>query len=140
MAQYIEFATNHPIMLGLFLLILVLLAAGEWRRNAAGAKRVSPLLATGVINADGSTVVDVRPSGEFKSGHITGARNISFTELSEKAEKLDADKQKPLLVCCKNGMHAPDAARQFKQLGYEQVYVLAGGIAAWTADNMPLEK
>lgn len=140
MDQYIEFIGNHPYKIALFVIILVLVVVNELRRKAAGAKSLPPMLATGIINDDNSIVVDLRPSGEFKHGHIIGARNISFTDFKDQAEKLSADKAAPVLLCCKNGLQSPEAARQLKALGYENVYVLSGGIAAWTADSMPLEK
>ncbi|MGM0565080.1 MAG: rhodanese-like domain-containing protein [Pseudomonadota bacterium] len=140
MQQYIEFASNHPVMIGLFLFLLVLLGLGEWRRKATGAKALSPLLATAIINDDESIVLDVRPSGEFKTGHISGAVNISYSELSDRLDEIDNNVERPVLICCKGGMHSPDAARLLKQKGFQHLYVLSGGITAWKADNMPLEK
>jgi rhodanese-related sulfurtransferase len=43
-------------------------------------------------------------------------------------------------VVCQSGARADKAARQFRAAGFEDVYTLDGGIAAWTAAGLPLTK
>lgn len=140
MQEYIDFVARHPVLFALFGAILALIIIGEIRRKAKGAKPLTPMLATQLINQENCTVVDVRPSAEYKQGHIIGAQNISMTEVAEKADRISKDNNAPLLVYCKNGTQAPTAANQLKQAGYTHVYVLAGGIMSWEAESMPLEK
>ena len=123
--------------LGFFCVVAVLL---EVRRKLAGPRSISPLLATSVINDDASVIIDVRPSGEFKTGHIMGSINISATELEEQIGRTVSDRATSLLLYCKNGIQAPALARKLMLSGYSNVAVLAGGLSAWQAAQMPLEK
>lgn len=140
MQEYIDFVSKHPVLFGLFTFILVLLVVGELRRRATGAKSLQPMHATQLMNQDNCSVVDVRPTAEYKQGHIIGATNLVLSEVAEKAERISKDKSAPVLVYCKNGTQAPSAAKQLQQAGFEQVYLLAGGLMSWQAESMPLEK
>lgn len=140
MQEYIDFASNHLGLFGLFTFILVLIVVGELRRRATGAKSLQPMHATQLMNQGNCSVVDVRPTAEYKQGHIIGATNLVLSEVAEKAERISKDKAAPVLVYCKNGTQAPNAAKQLQQAGFEQVYLLSGGLMSWQAESMPLEK
>ena len=140
MQEYINFALGHPVLFGLFTVILVLLLVGELRRRSVGAKSLQPMQATQLMNRDNCSVVDVRPTADYKQGHIMGAKNLVLSEVAEKSGRISKDKAAPVLVYCKNGTQAPSAAKQLQQAGFEQVYLLAGGLMSWQAESMPLEK
>lgn len=63
------------------------------------SRDISPQQARQYMDArrpDQYTLLDVRQPGEYKRGHIPGARLIPLPELSDRVEELDA--QKPLIV------------------------------------------
>jgi rhodanese-related sulfurtransferase len=45
-----------------------------------------------------------------------------------------------VVVVCAAGMRSAKAAAQLKSMGYENVQSLAGGLKAWRAANLPIEK
>ena len=45
-----------------------------------------------------------------------------------------------LVVVCKTGSRAARAAAALRKLGYEKAMVLDGGLTAWRAANLPVEK
>ena len=47
---------------------------------------------------DGAIVVDVRTSGEYRSGHVKGSKNIPIQSLSSKIKKLKK-KNKVIITC-----------------------------------------
>jgi rhodanese-related sulfurtransferase len=53
---------------------------------------------------------------------------------------LDKSKTKTVIVVCQSGARADKAVRQFTAAGFEDVYALDGGVAAWTAAGLPLTK
>lgn len=50
----------------------------------------------------GAMIVDVRTTGEFKSGHIQGAVNIPLDSIRSKAAELKK-KNKVIITCCRSG-------------------------------------
>ena len=44
------------------------------------------------------------------------------------------------VIVCPTGSRAPRAVMVLKKLGYENARVLAGGLAAWRAANLPIER
>lgn len=74
-------------------------------------------------------VIDVREAGEFKSGHIEGAKNMPLSSLSERMGELPKDKK--LLLYCQSGMRSKRAGKMLIKHGYDDVVNLKGGIIAW---------
>lgn len=80
------------------------------------------------------TVVDVRPPDERALATIRGA----FSTLDGGAAALESlPKETPLAFLCHHGGRSAQAAEHFRQLGFHEVYNIAGGIEAWseTADS-----
>lgn len=82
-------------------------------------------------------VVDVRAPGERAQKRIAGSIGIPLSQLGMRVKELPADR--PLLVYCAGGYRSSIAASLLQHQGFEQVSEIAGGIAAWTAGNLPVE-
>ena len=138
MEQFLEFFGNHVMLFAAFSAI----AGGLiWTFiGSAAMTRVSPAAATRMINDEGALVLDVRGDGEFAAGHVVNAMNIPLSALGDRLEKLEKFKSKPVLPICANGQQSATAAKTLRQKGFEQVFAVAGGIAAWRDANLPLTK
>ena len=66
----------------------------------------------------GAVVVDVRTPGEFKSGHVKGARNIPLQSIASKTSELKK-LNKPLILCCASGMRSAQATSVLKNAGLD---------------------
>jgi rhodanese-related sulfurtransferase len=84
---------------------------------------------------DGATVVDVRETFEFATGHIPGAVNLPLSTLASQHDQL-GDGQ--LVVVCRSGNRSAHAVRYLRQLGYDAIN-LTGGMFAWQQEQLPLE-
>lgn len=116
-------------------------AALLWPALAPRGRRATPLQATQMMNRGKATaIVDVRGSDEFAAGHLRDAKNIPLADLGNRIGELDKSKTKTVILVCQSGARADKAARQFKAAGFEDVYTLDGGVAAWTAAGLPLTK
>jgi rhodanese-related sulfurtransferase len=135
MEQFIEFVGNH-LLLSSFWVVLVVLIFIQHQSRAS--KAVGPQQAVMMINRQDAVVLDVRDKKEFDAGHIVDAINIPMSKLAQRVTELDKHKQKPLVVVCKMGQHSGDACKTLQQAGFEQVVRLAGGIAEWKAQSLPL--
>ena len=71
LAHLIEFATNHYVLSGCFVFLLVLLIVTELRK---GGKSLTSRELTARVNRDEAVVLDIRPSKDF-SGGIASWRN-----------------------------------------------------------------
>ncbi|WP_277053363.1 rhodanese-like domain-containing protein [Zestomonas thermotolerans] len=135
-AQLIEFVSNHYVLSGLFVILLVLLVVTELNR---GGKSLSTRELTSLVNAGSGLVVDVRPSKEFSAGHIAGALNIPYDKLASRIVELEKHREKTLVVVDAMGQHAGTVCRELKKAGFNAAR-LTGGIATWRGENLPVVK
>lgn len=140
MQQLIEFASNHALLSGAFVLVLLALIWSEVSRHTRGFAELTPAQAVPVINREGTVVVDVSSSADFARGHIVNARNIKPSRLAKQDAEVQKLLDKNLLVVCKNGQAAPAAASALVRMGASQVAVLKGGMMQWNSDNYPVTR
>lgn len=139
MQQIIEFSGNHPYLVGLAVVLTMLLIANEIRLFSRKGIDVSPAQTVALMN-NGAKVVDIRSVERFRAGHIMNALNIALDDLEAKAQKsLKAHKDKFIIVYDDNGLQGARASTLLRRLEFKAVN-LKGGLAAWTSDNLPLEK
>ncbi len=80
---------------------------------------------------DGSvTLLDVRTTGEYRSGHIEGFQNIPVDELRKRLDEVK--KGKPVYVICQSGLRSYIACRILAGNGYD-AYNFAGGFRFYDA-------
>lgn len=79
-------------------------------------------------------VVDVRLEPEFIISSIPGSVNIPFGMLKNKAGELPRDKE--IVLVCKVGKRAYMAYRTLSQMGFDNVYILDGGISSYPFETV----
>lgn len=140
MGQLIDFVVNHWFLCGLFAILLVIFLVNELRHRSHGIKQLSPQQVVDLMNHEHAVVIDIRERNLFEAGHIIGALNIKSDEFETKKSKLNKFKSKPVVVVCSQGTGASKFANILKQAGFEQVFQLDGGLAAWQQEQLPLTK
>ena len=85
-------------------------------------------------------VIDVRTPEEFASGHIEGALNINMFDENFKNQLEALDRTKAVSVYCKVGSRSARAAAVMREMGFEEVYDLEGGIRKWNSSGMEIVK
>ena len=141
MDQMVEFVTNHYILSGLFAALLAALIYTTVASQLSSLKELSTHEATLLMNKEDAYILDIRPSAEFKKGHILGSKQIK-AELVTKGDfsPLEKLKDKPIIVVCAMGMTCKRTASQMLKAGFENVVTLKGGINAWQGANLPINK
>jgi rhodanese-related sulfurtransferase len=76
-------------------------------------------------------VLDVRRPGEYKAGHVPGARSLPLDRLEQEVASLD--RSRPLAVVCQSGYRSSTACSLLQRHGFTDLYNVAGGTAAWVA-------
>ncbi|OGI50459.1 MAG: ArsR family transcriptional regulator [Candidatus Muproteobacteria bacterium RIFCSPHIGHO2_12_FULL_60_33] len=85
------------------------------------------------------TVLDVRPSDEYKAGHLPGAINIPLKELKEHLEMLP--RQEDIVAYCRGPycVLAYEAVAQLRQKGFK-ARRLEDGYPEWKLAGLPVEE
>ncbi len=97
-------------------------------------------------NTEDLLILDVRESSEHEQGHIRNAMLVPRGILEAAADKdypkhqptLVAARKRPVAVYCATGGRSAMAAATLKQMGFENVVSLAGGITRWQQEDRPL--
>jgi len=137
--MFMEFVAENVwlfVALGVIILMLVYSYFGD---KLSGFQTISPEEATRLYN-DGAKLIDVRSEAEYKSGRIGEAENLPVSNLESKISRLDAYKEKPVVVYCQSGARSSRAAGILTKHGFTQVHNLRGGIMAWQAAGLPVNK
>ncbi|RWU26570.1 rhodanese-like domain-containing protein [Pseudomonas alkylphenolica] len=136
-AHLIEFATNHYLLVGIFVVLLVLLIITEARK---GGRSLSTGELTALVNSEKGLVIDIRSAKDYAAGHIVGALNIPQDKFAARIGELEKHKAgKTLIVVDAMGQHAGTTARELLKAGFNAAK-LSGGVSSWKADNLPLVK
>jgi rhodanese-related sulfurtransferase len=91
-------------------------------------------------NKEGAFLLDVRTPAEFEELHIEGSvlRPLSHLEPAE-IQRL-AENKRACVVVCGSGKRASQAAEKLKAAGMPGLCILQGGIQAWEAAGLPLNR
>jgi phage shock protein E len=88
--------------------------------NLVSAAEANKLIRMGKIKK----VIDVRTIAEYRAGHYKGAVHIPVNKMNKKTTT--ELPKKGLLVYCNTGQRARFAAEKLEELGFEDVYYIAG--------------
>jgi rhodanese-related sulfurtransferase len=81
-------------------------------------------------------LVDVRSAAEIARGAIAGARHIELSALPARAAELDPEA--PCVLYCLSGARSAQGCAYLAQRGFQRLYHLDGGIAAWAKAGLPI--
>ena len=135
--------SNVKFILDNIFIVAIAAASGLallWPALRPSGRRATPLQVTQLINRGKTAVVDVRNADEFAAGHLRDAKNIPLADLANRIGELDKSKNRTVVLICQTGVRSDKAARQLAAAGFEDVYSLEGGLAAWQAAGLPVTK
>jgi rhodanese-related sulfurtransferase len=137
MEKILEFIVNHPFLVGTFAVLLMLFIRNEMSR---GGHTLTVQRLVDLVNREGAVVLDVRDRKEFDAGHIVGAINIPYANLDSRVDELRKFAEKPIIVTCRMGQHSGAAGTLLRKRGFKNVSRLAGGMAEWLNQNLPVTR
>ncbi|MFO1389345.1 rhodanese-like domain-containing protein [Cellvibrio sp.] len=120
-------------------LLAVLVIVYTMRERVKSGVPITNNQLTALVNADKAVVLDIRPSAEFKAGHLVDAINIPYERINSDLATLEKYKSKTIIIVDKMGQYAGTAGRQLAKEGFD-VRRLSGGISEWQNQNLPLVK
>lgn len=82
---------------------------------------------------------DVRPLDAYRDGHVTGSVALPGGQAVQRTDDFVAVPGAPVVFMDDGDARAWLTAWWFTRMGFERVFVLAGGLPAWRAAGLPLE-
>jgi adenylyltransferase/sulfurtransferase len=83
------------------------------------------------------TIIDIRERDEYAQGHILGAVFLPRGYLELQIERIQMDRSRPIILYCAAGVRSVLAARNLKEMGYENVASLITGFNGWKNNGLP---
>lgn len=84
-------------------------------------------------------IIDLRTDEEVAEGKVSGATQLDFysDDFEENLQKLD--KSVTYYIYCRSGGRSGKTLSKMKELGFDKVYDMQGGMNAWLASGFPTE-
>jgi rhodanese-related sulfurtransferase len=76
-------------------------------------------------------IIDIREEREYRLGHIEGAFHVSRNRLESKVLEIAPEFDTPIVIYCALGTSCLDAVEALRQLGYQRIFALKGGLQNW---------
>ncbi len=108
--------------------------------RGASAGGLNPSEVVALMNHEKAVLIDVCDAAEYAAAHVAGARHIALSELEAKLPTAVKNKALPVVLVCQSGMRSNRALAIARKLGYEKAQSLGGGLSAWRAAGLPVER
>lgn len=84
-------------------------------------------------------IVDVRSPKEYVRGHLPGAVNIPYRQISDHLQQLRSEEQRGIVVYCAVGGRTHVAKQVLSEAGFRNVFHLDGDMSGWEKNGLPVE-
>ena len=84
-------------------------------------------------------LIDVREADEWRAGHAVGAEHLGKGIIERDIEESVPDKATEVILYCGGGYRSALAADVLQQMGYTNVWSMAGGWKAWKDSGAPVD-
>ena len=85
-------------------------------------------------------LIDVREDNEWNEAHASGAEHLGKGIIERDIEATVPDKSTELILYCGGGYRSALAADVLQNMGYTNVWSMAGGWKAWKESRAPITK
>jgi len=90
------------------------------------------------IAAGGAKLIDVREAHEWEDSHLEEATLIPELTVADRIAEVVPDRSRRVLLYCRTDNRSARAADVLRDLGYEDVAYVRGGIVAWEEAALPV--
>lgn len=140
MDRFLQFVAAEWMLFAAFAVIVAMLLRSVLASKLSGIKDIDTNEAVRMLGDEKTVLIDVRLENEFKAGHILNAQHIPLGALESRIRELESHKSAPIIVNCQSGNRSRSGAQILRKHGFENVFNLAGGMAAWAGANLPVSK
>jgi rhodanese-related sulfurtransferase len=104
----------------------------------ANIQNISSAEAKKLLHSNEAILIDVREPAEHRSEKIPSAQNIPLSRIQ--SDHIMRHKNKKVILHCKAGKRSEEACQKVIQDLDFDIYKIEGGIDAWSASGMEIEK
>lgn len=101
-------------------------------------KNLEPDEIAELLKGDRIILIDVREPGEYAAGHIKGAKLVPLSSFDP--HSLPSDPERPIVFHCGIGGRSAKAVAACQAAGLTIDSHMRGGIQAWAAAGLPVER
>ncbi len=105
--------------------------------RAEGLQKTKEIDVNALQGLDDVVVLDVRNASEFGQGHIPGAMNVAYLQLSKRLDEIPVGK--PIFVHCLSGFRSARAVSYLNEHGFDATNIV-GGFMAWEEAGHRIDK
>lgn len=84
-------------------------------------------------------ILDLRTDEEVAEGKVPGAGQLDFYDDEFELKLEDLNKQTTYYIYCRSGGRSGKTRNKMKELGFQKVYEMQGGMNAWKAKGLEME-
>jgi rhodanese-related sulfurtransferase len=84
-------------------------------------------------------LIDVREDNEWEAAHAAGAEHLGKGIIERDIEEKVPEKDTEVILYCGGGFRSALAADVLQQMGYTNIFSMAGGWKAWKDSGAPIE-
>lgn len=120
-----------------WLVVVVIIAFISWQfiNKPQPGLEISVQELKTLLNQEPSPIlIDVRQSSEFKEVSIPNSISIPLGELETSPLLEEIGMDTPIVLICRSGSRSGFAQQILLDIGYQEVYNLAGGIIEWSKE------
>lgn len=139
MDQYIEFVSNHYLLVLALAAVIFLLIQDLLENSFNKFTGISPMIAVTKMNSDDTQVIDVREPHEYIKGHIENSVNIPLGKFDENLATLEQYRNNTIIVACQSGTRSVPACKTLTKSGFEKVFNITGGMQSWEDNKLPVK-
>jgi len=88
--------------------------------------------------ASGVRLIDVREAHEWDDSHLEAATLVPELTVAERIAEVAPDQSERVLLYCRTDNRSARSAAVLRELGYQDVAYMEGGIIAWEAAGLPV--
>ncbi len=85
-------------------------------------------------------LIDVREDDEWRAGHAAGAEHLGKGIIERDIEASVPDQSTEVILYCGGGYRSALAADVLQQMGYTNIWSMAGGWKAWKDSGAPVNQ
>ena len=101
-------------------------------------KSINVQTAASLTDNEDVLFIDVREQWEYDEGHIPGITLIPMSELENRLAEIPTDKT--VVLTCRSGNRSGQTHAFLEQQGFDNTINMEGGILAWEAAGLAVER
>ena len=136
----LEFIEKNWMLVATLVVSGAMLAWPLIGRRFSGARDISTLGVTQLINTRNPLLLDVRETKELEGGKLPNAVHVPLSQLASRGGELAKHVARPVVAYCERGQRSRTATAVLAKLGFKDVYHLQGGFKAWKDAGLPVQK